>query len=216
MNRIKLVIFDLDGTLINSLEDLTDATNHMLSEMRKEKLPVEDVRKLVGQGARRLVERALPGVSSLEIERALDSFLSFNENHIVDKTVLYPGAKETLAKLKDRGFLLAVISNKNESLCQKVMQTLGINIFFKVVIGADSLPYRKPSPEPVLKLLRDFQANISEAVIVGDSINDIAAGKAAGVITVGCLFGYGDSQELTGSDYVVSSLPELLELPILK
>ncbi len=214
MNRVKLIIFDLDGTLIDSLEDLTDATNHMLAEMRQEKLSVEDVRKLVGQGARRLVERALPGASAREIERALDIFLSFNESHIVDKTILYPGVKETLTRLKGEGYLLAVISNKNEALCEKVIQTLGLKRFFEVVIGADSMPFRKPSPEPVLKLLRDFRANSSETVIVGDSINDISAGKAAGVCTVGCMYGYGDSDELSNSDYVVGSLPEILELPI--
>ncbi len=214
VNRIKLIIFDLDGTLINSLEDLTDATNHMLSEMCRQKMSVEDVRKLVGQGARRLVERALPGATSLEIEQALDNFLSFNNNHIVDKTRLYHGVKETLVQLRNKGYHLAVISNKNESLCQKVMQTLGIKCFFEAVIGADSTPFRKPSPEPVLKLLRDFRVSSSETVIVGDSINDIAAGKAAGVITVGCKYGYGDLAELSPSDYVVASFSKILELPI--
>jgi phosphoglycolate phosphatase len=214
MDKIRLVIFDLDGTLINSLEDLTDSTNHMLTEMGKEKLAVEAVKKLVGQGARRLVERALPDGSSSDIERALSIFLSFNDSHIVDKTRLYEGVEETLARLKEKRYHLAVISNKNESLCQKVMQPLGINYFFETVIGADSMAFRKPSPEPVLKLIRDFKVMPAETVIVGDSINDIAAGKAAGVVTVGCIYGYGELSELSGSDYLVKSITEMLELPI--
>jgi phosphoglycolate phosphatase len=214
MGRIKLVIFDLDGTLINSLEDLTDATNHMLSEMGREKLSGNDVKKLVGQGARRLVERALPDVSSPDIERALNIFLVYNDSHIVDKTRLYQGVKETLALLRDKGYQLAVISNKNEALCQKVMQTLGIKCFFAAVIGADSMPFRKPSPEPVLMLLRDFGVTAAESVIIGDSINDVAAGKAAGVITVGCKYGYGELTELLDSDFLVASFTEILDLPI--
>jgi phosphoglycolate phosphatase len=214
MGRVKLIIFDLDGTLINSLEDLTDATNYMLSEMGRKKLSAEGVRKLVGQGARRLVERALPDASLLDIDRALNIFLAYNEGHIVDKTRLYQGVKETLVQLRDQGYRLAVISNKNEALCQKVTQTLGVKTFFEAVIGADSMSSRKPSPEPVLKLLRDFRVAAAETVIVGDSINDVEAGKAAGVVTVGCTYGYGELSELSNSDYCVASFTEILELPI--
>lgn len=214
MDRIKLIIFDLDGTIIDSLDDLTDATNHMLSEMHKGMLSRSDVRKLVGQGARRLVERALPGISLCDIERALGYFLSFNDDHIVDKTRPYPDVPETLTSLKVAGCRLAVISNKNASLCRKVIDTLGLKEFFETVIGADTMPFRKPSPEPILKLLRDFGVNPGEAVIIGDSINDVAAGKAAGVMTVGCTYGYGEKSEVEDADYLVGAFAEILDLPI--
>jgi len=214
VNRIKLAIFDLDGTLIDSLEDLTDATNFMLSGMGKENMNGEQVKKLVGQGARRLVERAIPGVSTDELERALGYFISYNDEHIVDKTRLYPDVKGTLMSLRDSGCRLAVISNKNSALCRKVINALGVEDFFEVVMGADTMPFRKPSPEPVLKLLRDFGVNTENAVIVGDSINDVAAGKAAGILTVGCTYGYGELSEVEGADYVVGAFVEILDLPI--
>ena len=215
MDAIQLVILDLDGTVIDSLADLTDATNHMLSEMGREKLSGQQVRKLVGQGARKLVERAMPDADPAEIENALDIFLSYNSSHIVDKTTLYPGVMETLKSLRNTGYLLAVISNKNVTLCLQVIATLGVADFFDVVLGADTMPYRKPSPEPIIKLLRDFALSPVNAVIVGDSINDVAAGKAAGVMTVGCTYGYGEMSELEEADYLVGAFPELLELPIL-
>lgn len=214
MNRIKLAIFDLDGTLINSLDDLTDATNYMLSAMAKGNITGEQVKKLVGQGARSLVERAIPGISPEELERALGYFITYNDEHIVDKTRLYPGVRGALMSLREAGYRLAVISNKNSALCRKVIEALGVADIFEVVMGADAMPFRKPSPEPILRLLRDFGVNAENAVIVGDSINDVAAGKAAGVWTVGCTYGYGELSEVEGADYVIGSFVEILDLTI--
>jgi phosphoglycolate phosphatase len=216
MDEVKLIILDLDGTIIDSLADLTDATNHMLSEMGRDKLSGQQVRKLVGQGARKLAERAMPDADSAEIECALEIFLSYNASHIADKTTLYPGVRETLTALQESGFHLAVISNKNVALCHQVIATLGVTDFFEAVMGADTMNFRKPSPEPIFKLLRDLALSPTNAVMVGDSINDIAAGNAAGVVTVGCTYGYGEISELEGADFYVRSFSALLELPILK
>ncbi len=212
--NIKLVIFDLDGTLTDSLADLTDATNQMLAGFGRPALDCGSVRKLVGQGARRLVERALPGALEGEVESGLKAFLDYNNEHIADKTRLYPGVKETLDRLRADGKRMAVISNKNVLLCRKLLDLLGVGGYFDEVLGADSLPFRKPSPEPILKLLRDFDVAPEEAVMVGDSINDVAAGKGAGVTTVGCTYGYGDAVELADADFLVAALPELLGLPL--
>lgn len=216
MASIELAIFDLDGTIIDSLEDLTAATNYMLSELGKGELSTSEVRELIGQGARRLVERALPGVSPEELERGLGLFLAYNEEHIVDRTRLYPGVVETLEILRRQGRRLAVISNKNVALCRKVLYTLHTEEFFSSVIGADSLPFRKPLPQPVLKLLEECGVAPGNAVIIGDSINDMAAGKAAGVVTVGCTYGYGALAELKDADYLVDTFAELLELPLFR
>ncbi|MCM2357695.1 MAG: HAD-IA family hydrolase [Geobacteraceae bacterium] len=210
---IKLIIFDLDGTLSDSLADLTDAVNQMLVCFDRPLLAAEQVRGLIGRGAGRLVEKALPGATGEEVERGLRIFLDYNDAHIVDKTRLYPGVKETLDRLRADGREMAVISNKNVALCRKLLALLGIGGYFADVLGADSLPFRKPSPEPVLKLLRDFGVEAREAAMVGDSINDIAAGNGAGVLTVGCGFGYGYASELADADYLVQAFPELLTLP---
>lgn len=216
MSPIKLIIFDLDGTLTDSLPDLTDATNDMLVRFGRPLLTIGEVRKLVGQGARNLVERAMPGATEGEIAGGLKVFLDYNDAHIADKTRLYPGVKETLDRLRADGRQMAVISNKNVALCRKLLALLGIGEYFAEVLGADSLPFRKPSPEPVLKLLRDFCVETREAVLVGDSINDVAAGNGAGVTTVGCGYGYGNDDELADAAYRVEAFPELLELPLFK
>jgi phosphoglycolate phosphatase len=213
---IKLFIFDLDGTLTDSLDDLTAATNHVLRLFGRDGLGVAEVRRLVGQGARRLVERALPGFPPEEIDRALQIFLAYNEEHIADNTRLYPGVRETLDHLLERGKRLAVVSNKNVALCRRLLEALEVDEYFDAILGADSVSERKPSPAPVLQLLRDLGAREEEAVMVGDSVNDIAAGRGAGVVTVGCTYGYGELAELAEADYRIDRFPELLELPLFK
>lgn len=215
MNKIKLIIFDLDGTLTDSLADLTDAVNHMRAALGKEALSAAQVRKMVGQGARKLVERALNTEVPADVEQGLRLFLSYNDLHIAYKTTLYPGVVETLSVLAAQGKRLAVISNKNAALCRKLLDVLSISQQFEYILGADSLPERKPSPVPILKVLQDSGVSVGQTVMVGDSINDIAAGKGAGVITVGCTWGYGDPEELIEADYRIGSFSELLKLPIL-
>jgi phosphoglycolate phosphatase len=210
----KLIIFDLDGTLIDSLADLTDATNWMLVRFNRPELAPEQVRMLVGQGARNLVERAMPGATEDEVEMGLKFFLDYNEDHIADKTRLYSGVTATLDWLRGGGRELAVISNKNVALCRKILALLEIDAYFTEVLGADSLPFRKPSPEPVLKLLRDFGVSAQAAAMVGDSINDIAAGRGAGVMTIGCTYGYGDISELAEADCRIGSFAELVDLQV--
>jgi phosphoglycolate phosphatase len=214
MPTTKLLIFDLDGTLIDSLPDLVDATNHIRERFRLPPLNSEEVRRLVGQGARSLVARALPAATPREVEEGLEQFLGYNLLHIADKTTVYPGVVETLQALAGRGLPLCVLSNKNVALCREVLSRLGLAAFFPAVFGADSFPSRKPSPEPVLALLKQYGVAARECVLVGDSINDIAAGGGAGVVTVGCSYGYGESSELEGAEYLVSEFPSLLQLPL--
>ena len=211
---IELIIFDLDGTICDSLADLTDATNNMLRHFNRPELSAAEVRELVGQGARKLVERALPGASAEDLEAGLGIFIAYNEAHIADKTRLYPGVRETLARLKNRGTLLAVVSNKNVALCCKLLAVCGIEEDFVAILGADSLPFRKPSPEPLLKLMKDLAVTPSQTLMVGDSINDIVAGKGAAVTTVGCVYGYGDEYELVDADFLIESFAGILTLPI--
>lgn len=216
MARIDLVIFDLDGTLVDSIPDLTDAVNEFLGASGRPKLAMDGVRRLVGKGARNLVERALGNGTEEEVEEALHIFLSYNEAHIADKTVMYPGVAETLETLRLQGRRMAVVSNKTEFLCRKLLKVIGIDHYFEQVIGADSLPFRKPSPEPLLKVLKDCHIPAERAIIVGDSINDIAAGKTAGIITVACAFGYGSQAEISQADYRLETMEQLLHLPVIK
>ncbi len=215
MSEIKLIIFDLDGTLIDSLDDLTEAVNRMRSAFGLAGLERCAVRGMVGQGARNLVERALPDVPDAEIEKGLALFLSYNEEHIADRTALYPGVRETLDIIASRGFTSVVVSNKNEALCRKVLGVLRLDGFFAGIYGADSLPARKPSPEPLRHVMRAWGCRERETIMVGDSINDVAAGLAAGVFTVGCTYGYGEPAELAGAALQIRAFAELQTLPLL-
>lgn len=212
---IKLIIFDLDGTMVDSLDDLTDATNHMLRRFGRGEVTRGEVCLLVGQGAKRLVERAMPGASADEVEEGVQLFLAYNDAHIADNTRLYPGVMETIPNLGEH-FQLAVISNKYEAHCCKLLDVFGLTGFFQAVMGVDSHPMRKPSPEPLLKVMADLGATSAETVMVGDSSNDIIAGKGAGVVTIGCSYGYGEMSELDGADYRIDRFAALLELPLFR
>jgi phosphoglycolate phosphatase len=211
--NIKLIIFDLDGTLVDSLDDLADATNHMLGQFGMAALTRDDVRLLVGQGARRLVERAMPEANPNQVDEGVKLFLAYNEIHIADKTITYPGVAETIPRLAEN-YLLAVISNKYESHCKKLLSLMGISQYFSRVMGVDSHPSRKPSPEPLLKLMEELGVTAAQTAMVGDSSNDILAGKGAEVVTIGCSYGYGDISEIQDADYRIDRFPELLDLPL--
>lgn len=209
---IKLIVFDLDGTLINSLLDLTDAVNHTRTLFNMSPLKECEVKECIGEGAKRLVERALPGLSEAEQLVALQGFLGYSSKHIVDKTELYPDVIATLSTLKKKGYILTVASNKNEPHCKEILRLLNADHFFDVILGAESVADRKPSPAPILHLMKQFALLASETVMVGDSINDILSGNRAGVMTIGCEFGYGAEDDLRYADHIISDLRQLIPL----
>ena len=147
---IRAAFFDLDGTLVDSLADLADAVNHMLSSFDRPTLPLAEVRLLIGKGAHNLVHRALKSDDEHIVQQGLARFLEYNHGHIVDKSRLYPGAREALESLADNGITLAAISNKNEILSRLILEELGIAPLFEVICGGDSVEEMKPSPLPLL------------------------------------------------------------------
>jgi phosphoglycolate phosphatase len=210
-----LIILDLDGTLADTLDDLTLSLNVMREEFGLSPLERQVVRGMVGKGARNLVQLALPGHSKEEVERGVEILLAHNETHLFDSTRTFCGVVDTLASLAAHGHTLALLSNKNESLCRKLLEHFGIDQHFSAVAGADTMPCRKPSPEPILRLMDMLGRLPAETVMVGDSINDVAAGRGAGVVTVGCTYGYGELHELTEASFRIDSFAELLRLPFL-
>lgn len=209
---IKLIVFDLDGTLINSLADLTDAVNHARTLFNMLPLAEHDVKECIGEGAKRLVERALPGLSEAEQQFALQSFLEYSSQHTVVKTQLYPDVFATLSTLKEKGYILTVASNKNEPHCKEILRLLNADHYFDAILGEESAAERKPSSAPILHLMEQFSVSASETVMVGDSINDMLSGKRAGVMTIGCAFGYGKQDELSDADHTVSDLQQIISL----
>lgn len=214
MHTIKLVIFDLDGTLVDSLTELAAAVNHVRRVLGLSQFAEGEVRSMLGAGSQRLIEKAFPKAGPAELERAYEAYLSYSETHLLTSTQLYPGVRDTLSELMKKGIHMAIISNKHSRLSRSLLQRLGVDTYFSAILGPDSHPFRKPSPKSIQKLLDDLGIDASKGVIVGDSASDILAGKSAGVVTVGCSYGYGDASELANADYLISSLPELLRLPL--
>lgn len=204
---IKLVIFDLDGTLVNSITDITNSLNYATEPYGLAPKTVEEVAALVGEGITRVIERLIGDEKLQYRDDVVKRFLEFYSEHIVDNTFPYPGVRETLERLN--GFKKAVISNKREALSIKVLEALDLLRFFDLVIGSDSSTEKKPSPVPVLYVLSKLGLNKKDAVMVGDSDLDIAAGKSAGIRTVGVTYGYRDRVFLTDADYIIDEIKDL-------
>lgn len=207
--NVRGVLFDLDGTLVDSLEDLTDAVNHLLVSFGKPALATHAVRSMVGKGAGSLVQKALSTDSPADIERGMRLFLDFNARHIADKSRLYPGVREILDKLAAADIRLAIVSNKNESLSRLILQALDAERYFSVICGGNSFSEMKPSPLPLLQAMEQLGTTSDSTVMVGDSINDILAGKRAGITTIGCSWGFGYPEELMDASHVAASCAEL-------
>ncbi len=207
---LKLIIFDLDGTLIDSSVDITNALNYALEPHSVKRLTVDDTIKLVGEGITRLLERVAGDRGDAVSDSVTKRFLEHYTAHILDYTTVYPGVKETLAGLGR--YKKAVISNKREKLSMAVLEGLGLSQYFDIIVGSDSTSERKPSPVPVLKVLSDLSINASDAVIVGDSNYDVDAGKAAGVTTIAVTYGYRPREVIAHADYIIDRMTDLVAL----
>jgi phosphoglycolate phosphatase len=207
---IQLVIFDLDGTLIDSRLDITNALNYALGPYSFPQLSVEDTVKMVGEGITRLIEKIIgEGKASMKVD-VTERFLTYYTQHLLDHTREYPGVRDTLEKLSS--YQKAVISNKKEYLSRKVLGGLGLLHYFDVIIGSDTIRERKPSPVPILKVLSELHVQPGEAAIVGDSNYDVDAGKAAGITTVAVTYGYRPREVIAHADYLIDRMPDLLPL----
>lgn len=209
-----IIGFDLDGTLVDTSGDLADALNHALGTIGRGPLPVADVRRMVGRGARVMLTRALTvtGDATPEIiERLFPILIDYYAAHIADTSRPYPGVLEALDALKAKGFRLAVCTNKIEHLARSVLEALGMTDRFVAIVGGDTTPKLKPDPTPLLAMIEAAGGGLT--LFVGDSDNDIDAAKAAGVQSVAVSFGYvpGDPAAL-GADAVIHHYDELVPL----
>ncbi|MCU0866461.1 MAG: HAD-IA family hydrolase [Planctomycetes bacterium] len=199
-------LFDLDGTLADTLGDLAASTNHVRAAFALPPLPPAAVRRLIGDGARTLLARALHerlAANGPEREHQLDqAFASYLEHHAAQCTAtaqLYPGVRTFLTERRAAGHPLAVVTNKPERFALPLVAHLGLHDLLPVVIGGDTLPQKKPDPAPIrlaLQRLGTPPELAAHAVMIGDGVQDLRAGKAAGLRTIGCLFGYGDPAAL--------------------
>ena len=189
MNAV--VAFDMDGTLIDSAGDIGAAINRMRASFGLKPLPRGSVVRMVGNGARMLVARALADAPGLDLDEAFRRYRREYDAHLIDETRLYPGVPEGLDALRSAGFRLAVFTNKPYTSTRFILKGLGIDGFFPVAVGADSGFSLKPAPDALFHILKETGADASGSWMVGDNWTDIDAGHAAGFRTAYCSYGYG-------------------------
>ncbi len=211
MQPIGLLIFDLDGTLVNTLEDITASVNHTLAHLGKDPISRDDVRKYVGDGIEALLIRSLGGRAE-RIDEAVAVYKDHHRRNLVVHSLLYPAVREALAYFE--ALPMAVISNKTMEFIGPLIEQLGIAGYFKTIIGADSGLPLKPAPDSVRKIMSEFGVSKERTVIVGDGTTDVRAGKAAGIITCSVTYGFRSEEELrkAGPDYIIPTLSDLQKL----
>ncbi|MGH1429945.1 MAG: phosphoglycolate phosphatase [Neptuniibacter sp.] len=214
----KLVLFDLDGTLVDSVPDLANAIDRMLLELGKETAGIERVRSWVGNGAAVLVQRALAGSmetqisNSDEFDNAYALFLKFYGENTADQSRLYEGVVECLVSLQNQQIKMGLVTNKPIIFTRTMLAGFNLAEYFDVVIGGDSLPQKKPSPEPLLEAMASCSASPSETLMVGDSKSDVGAARAAGCPVICVPYGYNHGEDIAKyePDLIVQSLAELV------
>ncbi|MFT4842814.1 MAG: phosphoglycolate phosphatase [Planctomycetota bacterium] len=191
-------LFDLDGTLADSLPDLAASTNYVREQNGLAAVDEATVRTYIGDGARTLLQRAL--AEREQDEQAIEAaFATYTEHHRAQCTVhtkLFPGAYEHLVELREAGHAIAVVTNKPEQFAVPVVKHLGLDAFTSVIVGGDTLPTKKPDPAMLRYALEQLGCSSAGATMVGDGLQDVRSGKRLGVRTIACLFGYGDPAAL--------------------
>jgi len=208
------VVFDLDGTLIDSAGDLADALNHTLGLRGFKPLPVAQVKQMVGGGIPKLVERGLRahGVPDVELLPIAADFLNYYRNNLVRHTTLYEGAAELLEKLKREGRRLGLCTNKQHQFTMEIAEKLGIAKYFIAINGEREGQPRKPDPAPLLSVLHALGVSPLDAVMVGDMSADVECAKAAGVVPVVVSYGYARVRpEELGAAAIIDRLADLPE-----
>ncbi|MCW8860376.1 MAG: HAD-IA family hydrolase [Deltaproteobacteria bacterium] len=207
MNRAPYLLFDLDGTLVDSVPDLTFSLNRLRSEANCPPLSQQQVGAMVGDGVKALVRRAL-GDKHYSQQR-LARFMEIYAQHLLDNTSCFPGIEELLNNHSPER--MAIITNKPYQLTIQLLEGLDLLKYFKIVVGGDSFPQKKPDPMPVLKALEGLSARPEQAIMVGDHHTDIKAGRAAGTAVCFCTYGVGHNDGLA-TEYTAEKATDLLTL----
>lgn len=199
----KAILFDLDGTLIDSAPDLALAINHMLTSIGRDEIAADIIRSWVGNGASILVQRGLSGQSEIDadldpvlLEKSLAIFLEFYAKNLCVDTITYPHVRSTLKILKAKGYQLAIVTNKPFDFIQPILDGLDLNGLFELLVGGDSLDKRKPDPLPLHYSCEKLGVTIEQCVMVGDSKNDVLAANAANMQSIGLSYGYNYGEDI--------------------
>ena len=210
--KISLIVYDFDGTLVDTLFDIADAVNLSLNELGLRTLSRATIRKYVGKGVERLMAQSIDGTGYTDLPRAVELFRRHYSENLMNHTRFYPSGREILDHFRDKK--QAICSNKPEDFVRRILESLKSLDYFDAILGGDSVESKKPDPEGLLHLLDRFQCSPEMAVLVGDSPVDIETGKRAGVYTCVVNYGLGDPKEIAyvGPDCSIDHLSELKDL----
>jgi phosphoglycolate phosphatase len=216
----ELIIFDFDGTLINSIPDLATAVNAMLTQYDLPSIDIDRVASFVGNGAATLVRRALTlAMQDKEptdelFAEAFAFYLSAYKDVSCQKTFTYPGVMETLKYLDEKGYKMVICSNKPFEYMEPILDFLSIKPYFHCWIGEDSLPEKKPHAAPLLHLVNVMRSTVEKSIVVGDSKNDILAAQNAGMQSIGLTYGYNYEEDIAdyGPSIVLNHFSDLQKL----
>ena len=219
MNIPAMVLIDVDGTLVDSVPDLTYCVDEMMKQLDMPTHGEAKVRNWVGNGVERLVGRALTGKLDGEpdealYERAYPIFIELYRENTSKRSCLYPGVKEGLEYLKAEGYPLGCVTNKAAQFTEPLLQNLGVFDYFSIVISGDSLEKKKPDPMPLLHAASFFNVAPEQALMIGDSISDVKAARAAGFQIVCMTYGYNHGVDIREAkpDAIMDSMTELPEV----
>jgi len=217
---IELIIFDLDGTLIDSKVDIANGVNFTLRKLNLKEVTDKLIYTYVGNGVEPLIRLALERSEGRAVEssggdgigNALDIFRAYYLEHLLDNTVLYPNVMTVIKNLS--GIKKAVVSNKSERFVKKILSELDIAKYFEIALGGDSLKNKKPHPDTINLVMERVGISPKKTLIVGDSAVDIECGKRAGTYTCGVTYGYRDKKELVeaGANWIIDDMNELMNL----
>jgi phosphoglycolate phosphatase len=204
-----VLIFDLDGTLVDSRKDLSSSVNHVRKSFGLSPLSEDAISGYIGDGAQMLIQRALgPDAQEPDVHSGLQLFLAYYREHMLDESVLYPGVSETLARLSD--CRMAVLTNKPVRFSRMMLEGLGILHHFAAVYGGNSFERKKPDPVGVFQILSDTSGRIENTWMIGDSAVDVLTGRNAGAATCGVSWGYAaESFRQTPPHFVIHRFEEL-------
>ncbi len=206
---VRALVFDLDGTLVDSKVDLANSVNFALRESGLPALPHEVIYSYVGDGATALIRRAVGPRREETLAAVLDRFLSHYREHLLDTTLPYPGVEETLAE-RGPDYRMAVLTNKPIDMTRKILSGLSLDRYFRDVRGGDSFENKKPNPQGLLRVIASLGASPASTLMVGDSRNDVLAGRGAGAFTCGVTYGLGARGfEADPPDFTVGRFPDI-------
>ncbi|MEN6420367.1 MAG: HAD-IA family hydrolase [Smithella sp.] len=212
MKKINLMIFDFDGTLVSTGDDLVKSVNYTLNTLNLAERPKEKIIGFVGDGVSKLLERALGEENVKFHEEAMQIFTDYYGRHLLDNTVLYPHVEEVLRNFENKKKV--ILTNKHHHFTLMIVRGLKIENYFEEIVGVDSTPFRKPDGRVMDYLLKKHGTLRAETVMVGDGVNDILVAKNSGILSCGCLYGLGNKNDLLNlqADYYCNDLLEINSL----